>query len=288
MLRPSPRVNDIILGVLGRAQRLYGVALHAFVFLSTHFHLLATVDSAEQLAAFAGYVNANIAREIGRLHGWSDKFWSRRYQAILVSDEEIAQVSRLLYIFRQGSKEGLVARPQDWPGVQCVSALLEGQPVLVGTWLDRSGMYEARQRGETPRRSDYTRRETVELTPLPCWEHLETEEIQDAIRGLVTQIIEQTALEHAERGTEPLGVKAIRKQRALDRPVKTKKSPAPAFHAASRTAYRKMCSAYAAFVEAYRDASERLRAGEFSVIFPNGCFPPPLPFVHLELDPAPG
>jgi len=36
----SAEINDIILGVLGRAQRLNGVGLCGFVFLSNHFHLL--------------------------------------------------------------------------------------------------------------------------------------------------------------------------------------------------------------------------------------------------------
>jgi hypothetical protein len=44
------------------------------------------------------YVNSNIAREISRLHGWTDKIWSRRYQAIVVSDEEGAQIARLRYL----------------------------------------------------------------------------------------------------------------------------------------------------------------------------------------------
>src|SRR3954464_11201076 len=54
-------------------------------------------------------------------------------------------------------------------------------------------------------------------------------------------------------------------QNPLRRPKKTKKSPAPAFHA------------YALFVAAYRDAAEKLRAGVRNVVFPDGCFPPALP-----------
>ena len=37
LLKPSPRLNSIVLGVLGRAQRRYGVTLHAFVFFSNHY-----------------------------------------------------------------------------------------------------------------------------------------------------------------------------------------------------------------------------------------------------------
>lgn len=49
LLAPSPALNQIILGVLGRAQRLYGVRVHAYSFASHHYHLLLTVDSARQL-----------------------------------------------------------------------------------------------------------------------------------------------------------------------------------------------------------------------------------------------
>ena len=40
------------------------------------------------------YLNSNLAREVSRLARWSDGIWSRRYQAIVVSSEEEAQVAR--------------------------------------------------------------------------------------------------------------------------------------------------------------------------------------------------
>ncbi|HEX3125850.1 MAG TPA: hypothetical protein VH394_00825, partial [Thermoanaerobaculia bacterium] len=43
LLRPSPSLNEIVGGVLGRAQALHPVRCHAAVFLSTHFHLLLSV-----------------------------------------------------------------------------------------------------------------------------------------------------------------------------------------------------------------------------------------------------
>ena len=94
------------------------------------------------------YLNSNLAREAGRLYRWREKFWGRRYQAIVVSEEEAAQVNRLRYLLSQGCKEGLVARPRDWPGAQCVEALVEGVS-LEGLWFDRTREYAARVRGES-------------------------------------------------------------------------------------------------------------------------------------------
>ena len=40
LLRPSPELTEIILGIIGKAQDMYGMAIHAFVVLSTHAHFL--------------------------------------------------------------------------------------------------------------------------------------------------------------------------------------------------------------------------------------------------------
>jgi hypothetical protein len=112
-------------------------------------------------------VNSNLAREIGRLANWREKIWSRRYQAILVSQEKEAQLERLQYVLSHGVKEGLVAKPKDWPGVHCARALAEGEP-LRGYWFDRTQEYAARRRGEDFDRLRYATVETLHLSPLPC------------------------------------------------------------------------------------------------------------------------
>jgi REP element-mobilizing transposase RayT len=144
LLRPSPELNDIVVGVLRRAQRLYEVRCCAFSFLSSHFHFCLTSTRSSSLARFMGYVNSNLAREVGRLCGWEDKIWSRRYQAIIVGEEEGAQIARLKYVLANGCKEDLVARPQDWPGVHAARALVMGE-ALTGTWFDRTQEYAVRR-----------------------------------------------------------------------------------------------------------------------------------------------
>jgi hypothetical protein len=68
----------------------------------------------------------------------------------------------------------------------------------------------------------------------------------------------------------PLGVAPVLAQDPLQRPKKIKKSPAPAFHAASKAVRRELWDAYALFVAAYRAAAEKLRAGLRDVVFPRG------------------
>jgi hypothetical protein len=274
LLRPSARANDLILGVIGRAQRKYEIEIHGLVVLGNHAHMLLSPRSPQQLAAFMDYLAGNIAREIGRLHGWREKFWSRRYRAILVSHEEEAQAARLAYLLAHGTKEGLVERPHHWPGVHCARALCHGTE-LHGTWFDRTAQYEARRRGESRSPADFGTPERVVFSPLPCWAKLEPAAYRQRIAELVRNAIEQARRERD--GRPVLGRKAILGQSPHDEPLTHDRSPAPAVHAATKAIRIMLRAAYWQFVAAYREAALRLRRGDRLVRFPDGAFPPPMP-----------
>jgi REP element-mobilizing transposase RayT len=276
LLRPSPAVNDLIVGVIGRAQRKYGMRLHAVAVLSSHWHALVTPDSSQQLAAFVDYVAGNIAREIGKLHGWREKFWARRYRAIVVSDEPDAQAERLAYVLAQGVKENLVERPHQWPGVHCAAALLAGSD-LEGTWFDRTACYEARRKGGDNRvhAADFATPERVAFTALPCWAHLQPAAYRGRVAELIRKIVEDARRNRSGRGV--LGKRAILAQHPHDRPLSSDRSPAPLVHAATKAMRVVLRAAYYEFVAAFREAAMKLRRGDRLVRFPTGAFPPPMP-----------
>jgi REP element-mobilizing transposase RayT len=207
LLRPGGTLDEILVGVLGRAQRRYEVRCCGYMFASNHLHLLLDVDNALQLSRFMGYINSKIAREISRLHGWTDKIWSRRYQAIVVSGEDGAQIARLKYLLANGVKEGLVARPQDWPGVHAARALVQGKD-LTGYWFDRTQEYAARNRGEIFDRLQYASVETLHLSPLPCWKHLPEGVWRALALDLIHEIENEAAVRRSETGSQPLGAAA--------------------------------------------------------------------------------
>jgi putative transposase len=274
LLRPSRTVNDLVTGVIGRAQRKYGMQIHAIAVLSGHWHALLTPDSSQQLAAFMDYVAGNIAREIGRLHDWREKFWARRYRAIVVSDEPDAQAQRLAYVLEQGVKENLVERPHQWPGVHCAAALLAGTD-LEGTWLDRTACYEARRKGEDKTAADFAATERVAFTALPCWAHLEPAAYRGKVAELIRKIVEDGRRNRAGRGV--LGKRAILAQHPHDKPLCSDRSPAPLVHAATKAVRVMLRTAYYEFVAAFREAAMKLRRGDRLVRFPAGAFPPPMP-----------
>lgn len=281
LLRPSPLLNALALGVLARAARLYPVEVHAFAFLSNHYHLLLTVSSAQRLSAFMNYLNSNLAREAGRAAKWREKFWGRRYQAVLVASEPETQVARLRYLLAHGAKEGLVATPLDWPGAHAARALSTGD-ALVGRWHNRTLEFQARRRGLPLDAGAFVEPETLVLAPLPCWRDLSRSDRCNRARALLREI-EAEARERAEAtGRPPLGRSAVLAQNPHLEPNRMKKGPAPLVHASASSTRRALVAAYRRFADAYREAASRLRRGVRDAEFPVGSFPPALPFCALE------
>jgi hypothetical protein len=278
LLRPSPELTDIIVGIIGKAQALYGMTIHAFVFLSTHAHFLLSPTSPAQLARFMQFVNANVAKEAGRLHAWRDRLWSRRYRSIVVVDDEAA-LARLRYILAHGAKEGLLGSPAAWPGPNCIAALTTGA-LLRGTWFDRSREFLARQRGETIVPTQFATTFDVQLAPLPCLQQLTPDQRQAEHRRIVAEVKAKAEAENKERGRTPMTVEQILAQDPHSKPNSTDRSPAPFVHATEDSTEMEFRAAYRAFVDAFRAGVVHLRqrAREIRDMFPLGAFPPQLPF----------
>ncbi len=282
LLRPSPILRDLTLGILARAARLYPVEIHAFAFLSNHFHILLSVSDAQRLAAFMGYLNSNLAREAGRLIRWREKFWGRRYQAILVSNEEGSQVARLRYVLSHGAKEGLVRSPRDWPGAHSASYLLSGDPVR-GRWINHTLEYMAGRKGIQLQPEDFVEEESLELAPIPCWARIGSEQYRARVAEIVEDIETDADLRARDTGKPVAGRAFVLRQDPHFEPNRVEKGPAPLVHTVSRQIRKEFREAYALFLAAFRRASEQLRAGEVGALFPRGSFPPALPFREIEL-----
>lgn len=225
-----------------------------------HVHLLLSPANAAELAQFVGYIKRNISEELGRRHKWRGPLWERRYDAIVVADDD-SQVGRLHYILEQGCKEGLVASPREWPGVHCVEALCDGAPMR-GTWLDRSALYLARRRKDGVERSQFEQVYPVHLSPLPCWRGLSEFERRTRCTAMVTSIEGQTASNNAAHDRRPVGAALVRAQNPHRPPRSSSRSPAPLVHVASkrvreifRAAYRPLLMRFAARPSAYGKAS---------------------------------
>jgi hypothetical protein len=276
LLRPDPGLNDCLVGLLGKFQRIHGVRVVMISVLSSHFHALLVFEDALQQGNFMRDFQSASSREVNRRTGWRGPVFERRFHAAVVTDEERAQAERLKYLLANGVKENLVEKVLEWPGVNTAAVLLRGES-LKGRWIDRTRQYAARNRGEDASDERFAVEETVTLSPLPCWANLPPERYRGRVQELVEEA--EAALARRRSGARVLGVKAILAQDPHTRPDHLAHSPAPFVHAATKAARKMFYEIYAEFVNVFRAASEALRRGNRDAPFPAGSFPPALPFV---------
>ena len=270
LLRPSPRVNSLIIGVLARAVKRFDVKLFGLCFMSNHYHLLFSSQDAASTSSFMQFILSNIAREIGRLRNWREKFWGRRYRASVVLDEA-AQIERLKYILSNSVKEGLVKHPRYWPGIHCYRHLAEGAR-LNGIWIDRTLRYQRPDLDD----HDVISHSSLKLDPLPCLEHLTQHEYRETIKTLTRDILAE-----CDTSQKFMGAKRIMAQNPLAAPDTINRSPAPLVHCVCPVLKQEFIKAYRAFVGAYKEAYQRILKMKLNTEFPDGSLPPTAWFAPL-------
>jgi len=284
LLKPTPRHRSLMLGVLGRAQERYRFTLYGYAFLSNHYSLLIGVRDPQQLASIMGYINSNIARELGRKEhsNWRDKFWSRRHRAILVlSDDDLLE--RLRYLLANGTKENLVRRPERWPGAHCAHAFCSGQ-VDQGAWVDRTQLRLLRASAGASghvSESEVTTWYPVQLSAPPAWARLSSVEQQAKFRALCHEISRAAAEQRVQTRAVVVGLKRLLRYSPHHRPERLSKSPAPPVHARKRSITKWFRGAYRCFVASYQEAHRALGSALKCFSFPEGGHPP----TRLLLDP---
>ena len=209
------------------------------------------------------YLNSNIARELGRLHNWREKFWSCRYRATAVLDDA-AVVDRMKYILSNSVKEGLVKHPRYYPGVHCYRHLVEGPP-LHGTWVNRTSMHT--EPGLTE--ADASESLTLTLSRLPQYNDMSEIAYRELIKELTNDMLTEIV-----KPTRVLGQKRILNQDPLSSPRKSNKTPAPLCHTICARLRARFRQAFKDFVSAYKEAYIQLSRGHFKDVFPEGSIPP--------------
>jgi putative transposase len=263
LLRPSAKTNTLVVGVMAKAIQRFDVKLFGMCFMSNHYHLLLSSKDAASLAQFMQYLNSNIARELGPLHNWREKFWSRRYRATAVLDDA-AVLDRMKYILSNSVKEGLVKHPRYYPGVHCYRHLVEGRP-LHGTWVNRTSMHT--ELGLTE--SGASEGLTLTLSRLPQYVEMSVIAYRDLIKGLTNDMLAEIV-----KPTRVLGQKRILNQDPLSSPRQISKTPAPLCHTTCARLRARFRQAFKDFVSAYKEAYTQLSRSHFKEAFPEGSIPP--------------
>lgn len=99
--------------LLENAQK-FGVAIHAYVLMSNHFHLLATPQSMDGLAPMMQAVGRRYVRYFNDAQQRSGTLWEGRYKSTLIQSERYL-LACMAYIDLNPVRAGLVAQARDYP-----------------------------------------------------------------------------------------------------------------------------------------------------------------------------
>ncbi len=105
---------ETMLELLTEQSKKFQVAVHAYVLMGNHFHLLATPETADGLALTMQAVGRSYVRTFNKRHGRTGTLWEGRYRSTIVQPERYL-LACMAYIDLNPVRAGLVAQPADYP-----------------------------------------------------------------------------------------------------------------------------------------------------------------------------
>jgi putative transposase len=103
-----------MLELLAEESRRHGVAVHAYVLMPNHFHVLATPEAADGLPRMMQAVGRAYVRSFNLAHGRSGTLWEGRYRSTLVQPEPYL-LACMAYLDLNPVRAELVAAAADHP-----------------------------------------------------------------------------------------------------------------------------------------------------------------------------
>jgi putative transposase len=110
----SDEDRRFMLDTLAARARDLQVAVHAYVLMDNHFHLLATPATADGLPALMQAVGRSYVRRFNDTHGRTGTLWEGRYRSTVVQAERYL-LACMAYIDLNPVRAGLVEAPADYP-----------------------------------------------------------------------------------------------------------------------------------------------------------------------------
>ncbi len=103
-----------LLALLAEYAGKFEVAIHAYVLMSNHLHLLATPETVDGLPQMMQAVGRRYVRHFNQTQGRSGTLWEGRYRSTLIESERYL-LACMAYIDLNPVRAGLVAAPSDYP-----------------------------------------------------------------------------------------------------------------------------------------------------------------------------
>ncbi len=106
--------RERLLAELQQHARARQVAVHAYVLMDNHLHVLVTPATAEGVPLMMQGVGRSYVRWFNRRHGRSGTLWEGRYRSTLIEAERYL-LACMAYIELNPVRAGMVAAPRDHP-----------------------------------------------------------------------------------------------------------------------------------------------------------------------------
>ena len=147
-LPPTRTINTLLRGILARTQRDEKVTLCNFVFMSNHSHVHVIPKNPGMLPRFYCELQKKITDTVRALLGKSSlRIWEDRTGVIQIENLEDV-INRIVYVFCNPSKAGLVDSIDEYPGFSSWKAFREckadvdAEVVLKSPWHPVAGIPE--------------------------------------------------------------------------------------------------------------------------------------------------
>ena len=162
----------LYLALVAESAARFGCAIHAYVLMTNHVHLLMTPTEAMGPSAFMKHLGQRYVQYVNRNHGRSGSLWEGRFRSGIVdSDGYLLRCHR--YIECNPVRAGMTASPGDYPWSSYrANAFGERDPVLTP-----HPQYLALGESDAQRRTNYLELFREEMT------HAELSRIRDATNG---------------------------------------------------------------------------------------------------------
>ncbi|RYF21297.1 MAG: transposase [Comamonadaceae bacterium] len=106
--------REMLLALLAEHARKFAVAVHAYVLMPNHLHLLATPQTADGLPLTMQAVGRSYVRYFNNRHGRSGTLWEGRYRSTVLQAERYL-LACMVYLDLNPVRHGLAAQPHDYP-----------------------------------------------------------------------------------------------------------------------------------------------------------------------------
>ena len=103
-----------LLSLLGENAQKFGVAIHAYVLMTNHFHVLATPQTAQGLPRMMQAVGRRYVRHFNDSQGRTGTLWEGRYRSTLIQTDRYL-LACMAYIDLNPVRAGLVMEPREYP-----------------------------------------------------------------------------------------------------------------------------------------------------------------------------